>query len=162
MTRLDRWIDGFIRRIRDDPTIRRSRVGPVDDPFMDRYFVLPRNRVFNIYLHYIHKSDVGELHDHRMASVSVILQGHYYEQRFVSKPVLGSPLPLTTVTLVKRLHPVFRLPSTPHRLLIEWDGETGKPVPAWSLFFGFPHVRNWGFYTEKHGEAQWLPHDRAY
>jgi hypothetical protein len=100
MTRLDRWIDSFIRRVRDDPRTVNRKVGPEDDPLITRYFVIPRNRFLNIYLHNFHRSDRGELHDHRMGSISVVLQGRYFEQRFVTHPVEGEKLPLVMVVPV--------------------------------------------------------------
>lgn len=156
MTRLDRWIDRFIRRVRDDPRTRMIPIGPVADPIMYRYYVIRRNRWFNIYLHCICRSDIGELHDHRMTSISVILQGRYFEQRFVTQPVAGQPLPPTDIVPVERLRPVIRCAETPHRLLIE--DEKG---PVWSLFIGFRHFRNWGFWSERHGVSYWLPHEMA-
>jgi hypothetical protein len=158
MTRLDRWIDRFIRRVRDDPRTRMRVIGPVADPLMHRYFVIRRNRWLNIYLHRICRSDIGELHDHRMASISIVLQGRYFEQRFISQPVAGRPLPLTDVVPVERLRPLFRWADTPHRLLLE-EGEDGKPVAVWSLFIGGPRTRNWGFWSQRFAEAHWFPHE---
>ena len=152
MRRLDRWINAFIRRVRD--THERVVVGSPSDPLLDRYFVIPRNRFFNVYLHHFCHSDVGGLHDHRMACVSIILQGHYYEERFVSRPVAGRPLPATRKFVLERYRPLFRLPSTPHRVVLE-----PHAAPVWSLFIGLPRVRNWGFWGEINGAGCWLPHE---
>jgi hypothetical protein len=141
-------IDALICWIRD--RVPMIPVGPADDPLLCRFFVIPRNRFFNIYLHCFHRSDEGYLHDHRMASLTVILQGWYYEERFVSRPVAGQPLPAITAAKVRRLR--FRLSRTPHRVLLEPN------VTIWSLFIGLPHVREWGFWVERDGAACWVSH----
>ena len=132
-------IDRFIRRV------SRSKsgvlIGPPDNPLMTRFYVIPKNPVFNIYLHHIHRSDEGDLHDHRAANISVILWGRYYEQRFSGKVIEGRAYPRLRVTVVERLQPQFRWARTPHRLIL-MHGE------VWSLFVKFPHTQSWGFYRK--------------
>ena len=52
-------------------------------PFMVRYYLLFRKRPkwfpFNILLHKILKSDLGDLHDHYWPYITVILKGGYWE-----------------------------------------------------------------------------------
>ena len=52
-------------------------------PFMVRYYLLFRRRPkwfpFNIFLHKILKSDLGDLHDHYWSYFTVILKGGYWE-----------------------------------------------------------------------------------
>lgn len=156
---LDRKIDGFIQRVRDDPHVKRIPIGAVaDDPDYWRYFVIRRNHFLNIYLHCFRHSDPEDLHDHRMANVTVILQGSYMEERFDYPPVAGQPLPERSLCKsVRRLRPVFRLPRTPHRVVLYVD-EGNKEQQVWSLFIGLPHIRNWGFWREFNGRACWVPH----
>lgn len=154
MTGFDRLIDSFIRWVRDNPRTRMIPIGSPHDPIFHRYFVIPRNSVFNVYLHCFHHSDVGDMHDHRMASVSLILQGSYIEERFVCWPVAGRPLPATRMFEVKRLRPLFRRAATPHRVVLHEEA----PV-VWSLFVGFPRYRNWGFWGRIAGVACWIPHE---
>lgn len=48
--------------------------------YMKRWYLIPHNRFFQIYLHEILKSDADrELHDHPWWSVSFILEGAYME-----------------------------------------------------------------------------------
>src|SRR5690242_14714107 len=55
-------------------------IGGRDRPYMLRWFVIPRNRFFNIYLHHFHRSDDDRaLHDHPWLNLSIILQGEYVE-----------------------------------------------------------------------------------
>ena len=53
------------------------------EPFMIRYYLLFRKRPkwfpFNILLHKILKSDLGDLHDHYWHYVTIILKGGYWE-----------------------------------------------------------------------------------
>lgn len=143
-------IDRFIRRVsRSKPVL----VGPPDNPLMTRYFLIPKNPVFNIYLHHIHRSDEGDLHDHRAANISVILKGCYCEQRFATRPIEGRAYPRLLVTVVDRLQPQFRWAGTPHRLIL-MHGE------VWSLWFKFPHTQNWSFYKKDvFGMLKRVPHD---
>ena len=146
-------IDRFIRRV------SRSKlgefVGPPGNPLMTRFYVIPKNRWFNIYLHHIHRSDEGDLHDHRGASVSVVLRGRYYEQCFATRPVAGGAYPRLRVKVIERLRPRFRWAGTPHRLIL-LHGE------VWSLWFKFPHTRNWSFYKKDiFGTLKRVPHEMA-
>lgn len=144
-------IDAGIRRVRDNGTVRL--IGPPMDPIMHRYFVIPRNRYLNVYLHCIRRSDVGDLHDHRMANLTIVLQGRYYEERFTRRPVAGKVLPTKSMRVVEPRRLLFRWARTPHRIVVE------PGVKVWSLFIGFPHVRNWGFWTTFNGVALWVPHE---
>ena len=53
------------------------------EPFMVRYYLLFRKRPrwfpFNIFLHKILKSDLGDLHDHYWSYLTIILKGGYSE-----------------------------------------------------------------------------------
>ena len=53
------------------------------EPFMIRYYPLFRKRPkwfpFNIFIHKILKSDLGDLHDHYWSYITVILAGGYVE-----------------------------------------------------------------------------------
>lgn len=159
MNWLDKRVDAFIRRVRDDPRVRRIPIGPVNDPTYWRYFVIRRNRYLNIYLHCFRHSDGEDLHDHRMSNISVILQGSYMEERFDTPPVAGQPLPARTLwNVIVRMRPLFRRARTPHRVVLFTDVE-GVPDHVWSLFIGFPQWRNWGFWKEYNTVACWFPHE---
>lgn len=104
-------------------------IGPHDAPYLRRWWVIPRNRFFNIYLHQILKSDDDRaLHDHPWVNVSILLRGSYREVtprgEFVRKA--GSL--------------VFRRAKASHRLVVD----SGKCV--WTLFVTGPVIREWGFH----------------
>lgn len=50
-------------------------IGPEGDAYMQRWFVIPRNRVFNIYLHIFRHDDERVLHSHPWWSISLLLWG---------------------------------------------------------------------------------------
>tara|TARA_Y100001960_G_C14425601_1_gene705126 strand:- start:74 stop:499 length:426 start_codon:yes stop_codon:yes gene_type:complete len=53
------------------------------EPFMVRYYLLFRKRPkwfpFNILVHQLLKSDLGDLHDHYWSYITIILKGGYWE-----------------------------------------------------------------------------------
>lgn len=103
-------------------------IGPPEDPYLRRWWVIPRNRWFNIYLHeMLHDDDDRAMHDHPWVNMSIVLSGSYLEQMpgGARERVRGSF--------------VFRKPSSAHRL------EVLSPN-TWTLFLTGPKVRVWGFY----------------
>lgn len=132
------WLDRLIARAsaREPDFV----IGPKADPYMRRWWVIPRNRFFNIYLHNIRKSDDDRaLHDHPWINVSILLRGNYVE---------FSPQSTDKGRRRFRGDVVFRWPTTLHRLLIDDD-----QVTVWSLFITGPVVRVWGFACPK----GWIP-----
>ncbi len=118
-------------------------IGSPDDPYLLRWWVIPRNRWFNIYLHCFRRSDDDRaLHDHPWVNLSILLRGSYREH-----------LPGGVVKLRKPWRPwafwrlPIRLATAAHRVeLIE-----GQPV--WTIFITGPKVRVWGF----HCPRGWIP-----
>ncbi len=107
-------------------------IGPHDAPYLRRWWVIPRNRWFNIYLHQILASDDDRaLHDHPWVNCSIILKGRYRE------------ITPTKVSERRAWRPVLRRAVAAHRLVI-LPGES-----CWSLFITGPIVRQWGFHCPK-------------
>lgn len=110
-------------------------IGPKDDPYMRRWYVIPRNKWFNIYLHNMKKSDYDRaLHDHPWWNVSVVMRGGYWE--YMPEPLCRS---LHFKKWRKAGAIVVRKATALHRLELPEDGE------AWSLFITGRTVRVWGF-----------------
>lgn len=110
-------------------------IGPKADPYLRRWWLIPRNRWFNIYLHEIRKSDDDRaLHDHPYYNMSIVLRGGYTEMT----PVGSRRRRAGSV--------VLRGARALHRLVIEGD-------PAWTIFVTGPRIRNWGFACPK----GWVP-----
>ncbi len=118
-------------------------IGPKDDPYLRRWWIIPRNRFFNIYLHHIrHSDDDRALHDHPWWNCSIILSGGYVEivpnaQRWRSR---GSV--------------VFRRATAAHRIALDKTHPQGSGKPCWTLFFTGPVIREWGFHCPK-GWVHW-------
>lgn len=116
-------------------------VGSRDDPYLCRWFILPRNRVFNIYLHQFWRSDDDRaLHDHPWVNCSILIQGAYTEHT-----IAAGGVNLRTLRNTGDL--VFRGPRSAHRVELH-DG------PCMTLFITGPKLRTWGFHC---AEAGWVP-----
>jgi hypothetical protein len=108
----------------------------IGDNYMHRWWLIPRNRYLNIYLHKImHDDDDRALHDHPWWSVSFLLKGKLLE---VHKN--GERIPV-------RFLPLVRSGKFAHILKIV-NG------PAWTLFITGPVFRDWGFHCPK-GWVHW-------
>lgn len=125
-------IQWFINRITSRPPDVKIR-----EDYLHRWWVMPRNRFFNIYLHHITGSDYDlALHDHPWWNVSIPLRGKVLEVRQDANIVMQPG------------KVVFRRGSTPHRL------EMGDGAEAWTLFLTGPKYRRWGFHCPK-GWVHW-------
>lgn len=114
-------------------------IGPKDDPYLRRWWVIPRNRFFSIYLHHIrHSDDDRALHDHPWWNCSIILRGGYVE--VLSDTVRWRGLSCGRIT--------FRKARTPHRLYLP------AGMTAWTLFITGPVIREWGFHCPN-GWVHW-------
>lgn len=118
-------------------------IGGADNPYIKRWWLLPRNKLFNVYLHEIIRSDDDRaLHDHPWWNCSFIIAGQYVEHTIdaggIEKHVIrrsGSAK--------------FRFATAAHRLEVE----PGKP--AITLFFIGPRFRSWGFHCPRAGWVHW-------
>lgn len=111
--------------------------------YMLRWFVIPRNRHCNIYLHqFQHDDDARGLHDHPWWSVSFLLWGKLaetYHDNTVYQPLQGfHPI---IHRRIWPLIPYFRSAEHSHRIML-------KSETAWTLFITGPVVRSWGFWMK--------------
>jgi len=124
-------------------------IGAPEAPYMRRWWVIPRNRWFNLYLHEILRSDDDRaLHDHPWFNCSIVLRGGYWEVLPENRPTGSWPVPPTRSRWRGAGSVVLRRPSTAHRLVIGAQGIEGLG-PCWSLFVTGPVVRDWGFWCAK-------------
>ncbi len=113
-------------------------IGPHDDPYLRRWWVVPRNPWLNVYLHEIRRPDDDRaLHDHPWWNVSFIVRGGYTEHTIKGAAWRG-PGSIT-----------IRRPEYAHRLI-----PTSREKPSWSIFITGPRLREWGFYCPK-GWVRW-------
>lgn len=121
-------------------------IGGFDDPYMLRWYVIPRNKLFNIYLHNILRSDDDALHDHPWWSASLVLSDGMREV-YCPDPSTPGGTTRTRHRVMDQGDVVFRSSRVAHRLIVD--------RPAWTLFFTGPVVRKWGFWCPK----GWKPWD---
>lgn len=123
--------------------VRNPNTGHVSvaPDYLKRWFIIPRNRWFNIYLHRFGRSDEDRaLHDHPwLFNCSFVLDGKLAEYT-IDRGGIG------------RCHCLwagdwrFRWGPSPHRLEL-WG------THAWTLFITGPRIRDWGF----HCPREWVP-----
>lgn len=117
-------------------------IGSPERPYILRWWIIPRNRWFNIYLHQIQRDDDDRaLHDHPWWNISIVLRGAYRE--ITPKG-----------TFMRRAGSiVFRRATSAHRLELP-VGEFGPDIAyCWTLFITGRRVREWGF----HCPNRWVP-----
>ena len=121
-----------------NPRSRAPHKGPpVERPFLRRWLVIPKNRLFNIYYHnFIADDEDRALHDHPWANASCVTHGQYRE-------ILPHPNPIGPWHYKNRIvRPgqwVFRRATDAHRV------ELIGGQPSWSLFLTGPITHTWGF-----------------
>ena len=127
-------------------------IGGADDPYLLRWWLIPRNRVFNVYLHRFCRSDDDRaLHDHPwLFNASWLLEGDYIE---------ATP---GRIGLLEQGEWRFRWGPAPHRVMLCLDVDSGLEMAVWTLFITGPKVREWGFLCPR-GWRHWReftsPHD---
>lgn len=152
-------------------------IGGHERPYLLRWFVIPRNPVFNVYLHmFLRSDDDRALHDHPwLFNASVMIYGGYVEHTIDDGGIhrrterVGGDLKL-------------RFGPAPHRLELTSDddvcpncngtgverGDDDYPCEPcdrrgaiWSvqscttLFITGPRIRAWGFHCPEEGWIHW-------
>lgn len=142
--------DWFKKWLRGEPHIILGG----DDPYLKRWYVIPRNSRFNIYLHKFCRSDDDRaLHDHPWDFWSFILKGGYTEH--TADGAVRRP----------RFSLAHRKAEHAHRVELDSDcnctekgrvppGLPCQEIPAWTLFFTTAKRRNWGFHCPR-GWVHW-------
>jgi hypothetical protein len=108
---------------------------------MRRWWVIPRNKFFNIYLHHFLRSDDDRaLHDHPWWNVSILLRGSYVEHTIAAGGVEHAER--YEAGAMK-----WRLATSAHRVELAAGA-------CWSLFITGPVIREWGFHCPR-GWRHW-------
>lgn len=116
-------------------------IGSKADPYVYRWWVLPRNSKINVYLHKFLRDDEDRaLHDHPWWFISIILWGGYWE--------------VTPDGIRRRrwLSVAFRRADHQHRVVLHPGMERLKP--CWTLVITGPRTREWGFWCPQ-GFVHW-------
>ncbi len=128
----------------------------IGEKYLRRWWVIPRNPVFNIYLHHFQNSDDDRaLHDHPwMFNLSWLLRGRYrelvpYEPAVSMRESLERDGQGNFVMGLRRVEGSvkFRWGRSPHRIQLT-HGD------CWTLFITGPRIREWGFYC-RNGWKHW-------
>lgn len=133
----DRLIDRAMRREPD------QIIGGREDPYLLRWWLLPRNKLLNVYLHHFLRSDDDRaLHDHPWANASWLLRGEYLEHTIAAGGINRRT----------------RLEAGAVR--VRWTGRLAHRVelnagPCWTLFVTGPRYREWGFHCPDAGWIHW-------
>lgn len=122
----------LVATIRRTLTIPRDPdfiIGNADDVYLRRWWVIPRNRWFNVYLHHFLRSDDPRaLHTHPWVNCSILLKGRYREH------LAGGHVRDSRAGQVR-----FRLSGNlAHRVELTHG-------PVWTLFLTGPVYQEWGF-----------------
>ena len=123
--------------------------------YLRRWYILPRNPFFNVYLHHFCQSDdLTHMHDHPWYWASIILKGGYWEHtpkgrfwRRSWRPRWGSGEQMHCVELAQE--PLFDL------TLFPIENEPKVDIPVWTLFITGPKYRDWGFDCGVRGWRPW-------
>lgn len=138
-------------------------IGGLDRPYMLRWHLIPKNRMFNVYLHkFLRSDDDRALHDHPwLFNMSILLTGSYIEEKPANRKDWPKDMERARIKR-RRFIPYFRWGKAPHRVeLMQEDVfiescafdrgfyEDKKEKPVWTIFITGPRVREWGFYCPK-------------
>jgi hypothetical protein len=123
-------------------------VGGWAKPYLLRWFLIPRNPVFNVYLHlFLRSDDDRALHDHPWVNLSILLAGRYVEETIRAGGIhRRTPRQAGQVKL--------RSPWAAHRIELT-DG------PCLTLFITGPRLRSWGFHCAERGWVDWKRFTKA-
>lgn len=114
-------------------------IGDRGDPYLERWWMIPRNRIFNVYLHVFRRSDDDRAcHDHPFASVSLALEGDMREVYLSRVRTPDGALTIERERPVTRGDLIYRSARFAHRVIVPPDG-------AVTLFITGPRIREWGF-----------------
>jgi len=118
-------------------------IGGSERPYLLRWWLLPRNNFFNVYVHlFLRSDDDRALHDHPWANFSLILKGQYTEHRIRAGGVHEKVLRRAGDWALRLSGRIA------HRVELT-DG------PCWTLFCTGPRYRDWGFHCPDQGWIHW-------
>lgn len=141
--RLAAWLESRGRR----RMIYREGDSGEPENYLERFYILSTPWL-GIYLHRFWASDDDGLHDHPWHSISILLDGVYFEEEPERQNV---PYGSSIIYERRPLQPLFKVRSkyAAHRITVDEENPG-----AWSLFIRFGlKRRRWGFYRNRGWEA---------
>lgn len=138
---LNRLLRNWARKYRDSRPPDVIIGAHQDPPYMKRWWVVPRNRFLNIYLHEVGQDDDDRaLHDHPWYNMSYIVSGGYMEHT-----IKDGGVQVRTAREAGAFK--FRRATAAHRLELLHSSTV-------SVFITGPRIRTWGFHCPK-GWVRW-------
>ncbi|CPR57358.1 hypothetical protein [Mycobacteroides abscessus] len=118
-------------------------IGGEDDPYLLRWYLIPRNKRLNIYLHqFIRSDDDRALHDHPWWFWSFVLAGHYYEHRADGRRIKRHWASIA-----------YRAAKTRHRVELPKSNDPMSLLEredcCWTIVVTGPRTRDWGFWVPR-------------
>jgi len=128
-------------------------------PYMKRWYLIPRNRWLNVYLHqFLRDDDDRALHDHPWWFMSFMLWGRYrehFEKPIHSELLAGGAQWISSQECsIERRAPSFAFRRAAHRHRVELMKRDGMAVPCWTIVITGRRVREWGFWCPQ-GFVHW-------
>lgn len=119
-----------------------------DAAYLRRFWLLPRNRFFNVYVHEFLRSDHDFAHHDRpyLFNASWIIDGTYIERM-----MRAGGVEVEDVRVAGQLK--LRWGASPHRIEL-FGNSDGTRKACWTVFVTGPRVREWGFHCP-HGWRHW-------
>lgn len=118
-------------------------IGGSEHPYLLRYFLIPRNPIFNAFLHvFLRSDDDRALHDRPWPNCSIVLRGNMVEHTIAAGGIHKRR------QLVAGTIRIRALGSMAHRIEIN-EG------PCYTLFLTGPRYREWGFHCPDAGWIHW-------
>lgn len=119
-------------------------IGGWENPYLLRWYLIPRNRWFNVYLHkFLRDDDDRALHDHPWWFVSIVIKGGYFEYVEGARSLVRSAPSIA-----------YRPAELRHRVRLFRDLATGKLISCWTLVITGRKSREWGFWCPQ-GFVPW-------
>lgn len=133
--------------------------GDNNDTYLRRWWLIPRNNWFNIYLHNMILDDDATLHDHPYWSLSLVLTDGL-DENYVKRPdkiwsnqdlykIVDGRFVMEYAAQSRRISAgdlVWRGKHFAHQLIVRHD--------AWTIFITGPRVKAWGFWCPR-GFRKW-------
>jgi hypothetical protein len=147
MAARDTFANRLIERVASRPP--DFIIGAANNPYLLRWYILPRNKIFNVYLHqFLRSDDDRALHDHPWVNLSILLRGGYFEHTIEAGGIERKEFFWAGEWRFRHSGRIA------HRVELLLDGDEG-PKPCWTLFITGPRYRSWGFHCPKQGWIRW-------
>ena len=131
-------------------------VGTQATPYLLRWYLLPRNRFLNAYLHcFMRDDDDRALHDHPWLSLSFMLRGSYIEHTIPQGGMHCRETIEAGDIRFRRATHAHRIELLPAMQFREGVARFVGQEKCWTLFLTGPVLREWGFHCPQQGWVPW-------